>query len=160
MVRSHEVTCVDCDRASRALTIPQLAHSETRASPVAFTQPAQAPEPIESNAGRRTVPREFCVPAGRAGFVAVSDGGLRMKFGGDRKRAGRLSLTGRGLDAPAKPLRAFIPEMPANIGFQSSNLIFPTSRCWEVTGELGGDALNFVVLVIKIGDGPTDRLDR
>jgi hypothetical protein len=125
-----------------------------------LTRP-EAPWQIESAAIAAELRHEnFVFWPGGAGFVAVSDGALGMKFGWERKRHGRLSIKGRRLDAPAKPLRAFVPEMPRDIGFQSTNLMFPGTGCWEVTAELDGDALTFVVLIIKIGSGPTARIDR
>ena len=146
--------------ASVASTFPSLAHSQAHVCPVTLTR-SDAPRQIESAAISAELRHEnFVFWPGGAGFVAVSDGALGMKFGWDRKRHGRLSIKGRRLDAPAKPLRVFVPEMPNDIGFQSSNLIFPATGCWEVTAELGDDALTFVVLVMKIGSGPTARLDR
>jgi hypothetical protein len=146
--------------ASVGLTVPSLAHSQAHVCPVTLPR-SEASRQIESAAISAELRHEnFVFWPGGAGFVAVSDGALGMKFGWDRKRHGRLSIKGRRLDGPAKPLRAFVPEMPSDIGFQSSNLIFPATGCWEVTAELGGDTLTFVVLVMKIGSGPAARIDR
>lgn len=93
------------------------------------------------------------------GFAAVSDGALGMKVGWERYRAGPLSISGRRLDGEAAPLRARIPSGYGDIGFQSTYVIFPTPGCWEVTGNVAAVDLRFVVWVIKVGDGPTSRLD-
>jgi len=92
------------------------------------------------------------------GFVAVSDGALGIKVLWNRLVAGDLRIEGRRLDASAPPLRAhFTPYL--EIGIQPSYVIFPTPGCWEVTGRVGDASLTFVVLVEKVGDGPTWRLD-
>jgi hypothetical protein len=95
---------------------------------------------------------------GGPGFV-TSDGGLGMKFGWRRGVRGRLIVTGRRLDAPALPLRARVPQGYGDFGFQSTYLIFSTPGCWEVTGRVGDTSLTFVTNVVKIGGGPTWRLD-
>src|SRR6266852_6378753 len=77
------------------------------------------------------------------------DGSLGMKFWWWRGVRGKLTITGRRLDAPAPPLRARIPEGYGDIGFQATGLIFPTVGCWEVTGKAGDASLRFVTLVVK-----------
>jgi hypothetical protein len=92
------------------------------------------------------------------GFV-TSDGGLGMKFGWGRGVRGRLTVSGRRLDAPASPLRARVPDGYGDFGFQSTYLIFTTPGCWEVTGRVGDASLTFVTNVVKVGEGPTWRFD-
>lgn len=89
---------------------------------------------------------------GGSGFV-LEDGSLQMKFGWWRAVPGELRIEGRRLDAPAPPLRAYIPR-GYNKSFQATGLIFPTPGCWEVTGRVGEASLSFVTRVVKIGDGP------
>lgn len=84
-----------------------------------------------------------------------SDGSWGMKFGWNRLRPGRLTIEGRRLDDSAPPLRAKIPEGFGDIGFQPSTVIFPTPGCWEVVGRVGDGSLTIVVLVERIGDGPS-----
>jgi hypothetical protein len=78
------------------------------------------------------------------------DGSLGMKFPWWRGVRGRLRITGRRLDAPARPLRAAVPEGYGPIGFQASGLIFATKGCWKVTGRVGRASLTFVTLVEKV----------
>jgi len=89
---------------------------------------------------------------GGPGFV-LPDGSLSMKFGWWRGTPGKLTIEGKRLDAPALPLRAWIPEGYGDIGFQATMLIFPTVGCWEVTGEVGNSkSLTFVTQVIRIAE--------
>ena len=90
---------------------------------------------------------------GGAGFV-TQDGSLGMKFGWRRGVRGRLTISGRRLDAPALPLRAQIPDGYGDLGFQATYLIFSTPGCWEVTARVGDAALTFVTNVVKIAEGP------
>lgn len=80
------------------------------------------------------------------------DGTLDMKYPWWRGPGvrGPLTITGRRLDAPAPPLRAFIPIGYGDTGFQASGLLFPTEGCWEVTGKSGDASLTFVTLVMKV----------
>jgi hypothetical protein len=63
--------------------------------------------------------------------------------------SGRLTIVGERLDAPAPPLRAFVPGAYGPIGFQATGLRFPTAGCWEVVGSVAGHEVTFVVLVEK-----------
>ena len=90
---------------------------------------------------------------GGPGFV-LEDGSLSMKFPWWRGVKGKLSIEGRRLDRSALPLRARIPGGYGDTGFQATGLIFPTKGCWEVIGRVGEANLTFVILVVKIGDGP------
>ena len=90
---------------------------------------------------------------GGSGFV-TQDGSLGMKFGWRRGVRGRLTISGRRLDAEVLPLRARIPDGYGEFGFQSTYVIFSTPGCWQVTGRVGDAALTFVTNVVKIGEGP------
>jgi hypothetical protein len=83
---------------------------------------------------------------------AEKGGTARWKFGWWRAVGGRLTVTGRRLDAPAPPLRSEIASGGyGRTGFQPSGVYFPTEGCWEVTGSVGGTTLTFVTLVTKRG---------
>ena len=92
---------------------------------------------------------------GGPGFVDF-DGGLGIKFAFERTKPGRLFVGGRRLDGEAGPARAYIYDY-GDTGFQPIYLVFPTTGCWEITGGVGQDSLTFVMLVEKIGDGPSWR---
>jgi hypothetical protein len=77
-------------------------------------------------------------------FEAAESG---WKFGWWRSVPGKLSITGRRLDAAAPPLRASVPDGYGESGFQSSGVYFPTPGCWEVTGTVGPVNLTFVTFV-------------
>lgn len=95
---------------------------------------------------------------GGGGFV-LRDGALALKFGWNRKKEGRLTISGRRLDGSAPPLRARIPDGYGDIGFQSTAIAFPTPGCWEVTGRIPDGELTFVIMIEKVGDGPEGRDD-
>jgi hypothetical protein len=76
------------------------------------------------------------------------DGSMGMKFMWWRGVKGKLQITGRRLDAPAKPARADVPDGYGDQGFQASGVVFPTPGCWEVTGSVGRDRLTFVTEVV------------
>lgn len=61
---------------------------------------------------------------------------------------GKLAITGRRLDADARPLSAYLPE-GYDDGFLPSGLTFPTEGCREVTGAIGETELTFVTLILK-----------
>lgn len=74
----------------------------------------------------------------------------RVKFGWWRGGAGRFTIEGRRLDAPAAPLRYSIHENSyGEFGFMPSYLYFPSEGIWEITGHLGDQSLTFVVRVVK-----------
>jgi hypothetical protein len=83
-------------------------------------------------------------------FVA-QDGSVGMKFGWWRAATGKLQVTGRRLDSPAPPARAYVPDGYGDSSFQASGVDFPTEGCWEVTGALPTTSLRFVTFVIKKG---------
>ena len=92
-------------------------------------------------------------PDGTMKFSWVSpDGSLPQKLGWYRAQGlrGRLTITGKRIDAPAQPLRADIPDGYGDSGFQATELIFPTEGCWEVTGKVDTTSLSFVIRVIKL----------
>ncbi|WP_129641704.1 hypothetical protein [Peristeroidobacter agariperforans] len=95
---------------------------------------------------------KFVFAPGGAGFVD-RDGALGIKVGWERRKKGPLQLSGRRLDGPAGPARAYIYDY-GDIGFQPIYLVFPTPGCWEITGRVADASLTFVAVVEKIGDGP------
>src|SRR5262249_60346954 len=60
---------------------------------------------------------------------------------------GKLVVTGRRLDGPAPPLRAWT-EAALEYQAESSSLFFPTEGRWEITGSAGNAKLTFVVQAI------------
>ena len=78
------------------------------------------------------------------------DGSIHAKLGWWRGVAGRLSVTGRRLDAGAPPLTAHVPAGYGRLGFQPTGLVFPTVGCWRVVGRVGDARLGFVVEVTKL----------
>jgi hypothetical protein len=112
---------------------------------------------------RTSVPSDGTITfaPGGPGFI-TSDGALGMKFGWERRVAGKLRVTGIRLDGDAPPLRVHAPDGYGLIGFQASYLIFPTPGCWQVDAQVGDhtdSAITFVTRVVKIGAGPSWRLD-
>lgn len=95
---------------------------------------------------------------GGAGFVE-DDGALGIKWGWMRGVGveGRLFIGGRRLDGDAPSARAYIGGYNKITGFQPTSVVFPTPGCWEITGGLAGATVTVVVLVEKIGDGPSSR---
>ena len=98
---------------------------------------------------------------GGAGFQ-TRDGALVMKFGWTLGSTGELKVSGHRLDGDAAPLRASIGNAIDPPNFKPSYLIFPTPGCWEVNAQIAGledSKLTFVTRVVKIGEGPSGRLD-
>ncbi len=81
--------------------------------------------------------------------LVESDGSIGWKLGWWRIVPGRLTITGRRLDAPAAAPRASVPDGYGSGGFQASGVSFPTEGCWEVTGSAGGSELTFVTFVLR-----------
>ena len=77
------------------------------------------------------------------------DGSVGWKFGWWREVSGLLTITGRRLDGPAPPLRAYVAAGYTMTRFQASGVHFPTEGCWEVTGKVGTTTLTLVTLVMK-----------
>ena len=66
-----------------------------------------------------------------------------------RYAAGKLTIEGHRLDAPAPPLIGEVPDGYGLTGFQVSGITFPTDGCWEITGTVGTKgSLTFIVQVI------------
>lgn len=95
---------------------------------------------------------KFVFAPGGAGFVD-RDGALGIKVAWERRKKGQLQISGRRLDAPARPARAYIYDY-GDIGFQPIYLVFPMPGCWEITGRVADASLTFVTIVEKIGEGP------
>jgi hypothetical protein len=90
-------------------------------------------------------------PAGVIRERSRGDGSIETKLPWWRGLRGRLSISGRRLDAPTPRIRAHIPAGYGPIGFQASAIVFPTAGCWSVTGTAGTASLNFVTLVAAPG---------
>ena len=88
--------------------------------------------------------------SGGPGFV-LADGSLKMKFLWLLATDGPLTVSGRRLDAEARPLTTEMPNDFLGKGFQPSYLIFPTAGCWEVTARANGSTLTFVTTVVTQG---------
>jgi hypothetical protein len=88
---------------------------------------------------------------GGAGLV-YPDGSVGMKIAWYRGQGvyGKLAITGKRLDAVGPPLRASIPDGYGDTRFQSTELIFPTVGCWEVTGKVAAASVTFVTRVVKL----------
>jgi hypothetical protein len=97
------------------------------------------------------------VPDGSSWGQVNPDGSIWAKLGWWRGAAGRLTIVGERLDAPAPPLRADVPAGYGSTGFQATGLTFPTPGCWKVLGSVAGHDIEFVVLVIERGKGPPRR---
>jgi hypothetical protein len=78
------------------------------------------------------------------------DGSVYVKVGWWRGRPGRLRITGRRIDAPARPFRFSASDGYGLLGFQPSGITFPATGCWRVTGRVRQAKLTFVVRVIKV----------
>jgi hypothetical protein len=99
----------------------------------------------------------FVFKPGGAGFVD-RDGALGIKVGWERRKKGLLQVSGRRLDGPASPARAYLYDY-GDIGFQPIYLVFPTPGCWEITGRVADASLTFVALVEKVGEGPAWKFE-
>jgi hypothetical protein len=94
----------------------------------------------------------------RGGGFIDRDGALGIKLAWNRLKPGKLNVSGRRLDADARPARGYLYDQ-GNLGAQSMYLVFPTPGCWEITGSVGEFSLSFVLYVEKIGEGPASRLN-
>jgi hypothetical protein len=79
------------------------------------------------------------------------DGSIRIKAGWWKGYPGKLTVTGRRLDAPAPPLRCSINTdyKDSDFGPLASYYWFPTEGYWEITGTLNDKPLTFVIQVKK-----------
>ena len=119
--------------------------------------PITTADPIGNDELLAFSPGKVVFSPGGAGFVD-HDGALGIKWAFERVKRGRLFVGGRRLDAAAGPARAYIYDY-GDSGFQPIYLLFPTPGCWEISAGVGAAAspLTFVVLVEKLGDGPSWR---
>lgn len=77
----------------------------------------------------------------------TADGKLVQKIQWWRGVQGDLTLTGRRLDAPAPPIESSVPSGYGDYGWQMSGVHIPTPGCWEITGQVAGNSLSFIVWV-------------
>jgi hypothetical protein len=84
-------------------------------------------------------------------WVGLYTEGARQseKFWWVRLGRGKLTITGRRLDAEAPPAVGHVPDGYGETGFQASGIDFPTGGCWEVTGTLARNELRFVLMVLS-----------
>jgi hypothetical protein len=137
--------------ASRTVTIADGTCPITRPAP-----PEAVPQRVIDEIGPGS-----SVPVTRADFhnwygndalwVGLYTEGARQseKFWWVRLGWGKLTITGRRLDAQASPAVGDVPEGYGETGFQASGIDFPAAGCWEVTGTLAGKELQFVVMVLS-----------
>jgi hypothetical protein len=131
------------------------------AEPATVSSPTECPittaDPVGNDELLAFSPGKLVFSPGGPGFVD-HDGALGIKWPFERLKPGRLFVGGRRLDAAAGPARAYIYDY-GETGFQPIYLLFPTPGCWEISAGVGAAArpLTFVVLVEKIGDGPSWR---
>ena len=74
------------------------------------------------------------LPGGGKRALSNRDGSISAKFGWWRAGSGTIRITGRRIDAPARPLRARVPA-GYGAGFQATVLTFATTGCWRITGS-------------------------
>ncbi len=68
---------------------------------------------------------------------------------------GKLTVTGRRLDAPAPAAQGYYDlEGYGDSGFQSGGVYFPSEGCWEITARVADASLTFVTLVVKVPFDP------
>jgi hypothetical protein len=91
------------------------------------------------------------LPGGGSFATINRDGSITAKLGWLRGIPGRLTISGRRLDASASPLRSRVPSTQSYgpTGFIPSFVTFPTTGCWKVTGKQASAHLTFVVRVTK-----------
>lgn len=90
-------------------------------------------------------------PDGGSSATIDPDGSISTKLGWWRGRpGGKLRISGRRLDAGARPLRAHVPDGYGSLGFQPAGLTFSSEGCWRVVGKLGNARLSFVVKITRL----------
>jgi hypothetical protein len=92
----------------------------------------------------------------------LPDGTLQIKWPWYRTLPGEVHITGRRLDATARPMPEVVlhgeVDGYAATGFHPSMLSFPTQGCWEVMAQVGGASLSMVVRVVQLPfDNPEAR---
>ncbi len=150
-------------KLSSAATLSVFASMTVFAQPRPLAEPSSCPITgdgilsYENDSLSTSPPGKLVFGPGGPGFVD-HDGALGIKFPFERLKPGRLFVGGRRLDATAGPARAYIYDY-GDTGFQPIYLVFPTPGCWEINAGLADatNPLTFVVLVEKIGDGPSWR---
>ena len=89
-------------------------------------------------------------PDGGSIATVEDDGSIHTKLGWWRGVPGRLTISGRRLDARAPALESHVPSGYGRLGFQPTGLVFPTVGCWRVVGRVGDARLTFVVKVTRL----------
>lgn len=97
-------------------------------------------DPAGTNHGNRWlwvgIPGDGRVVVSRGWANVQANGTIEMKLPWWRGRTGRLTISGRRLDASAAPLAAHVPSGYGARGFQSSGVVFASDGCWKVTGRV------------------------
>ncbi len=97
-------------------------------------------DPAGTNHGNRWlwigIPGDGRVVVSRGWANVQADGTIEMKVPWWRGRTGRLTISGRRLDASAAPLAAHVPSGYGARGFQSSGVVFASEGCWKITGKV------------------------
>jgi hypothetical protein len=155
-----------------AAALPARSVSPAVTAPCPVTVPTRTPSPdagfgpdgfnygtprLRVQLWPRGVLRAGALPDGGSFAVINRDGSIHAKVGWWVRDVARLSIVGRRLDVPARPLKAQIPsgygpqdDIGASLGFQPTGLVFPTVGCWRVVGTAGTARLSFVVEVTKL----------
>jgi hypothetical protein len=100
------------------------------------------------------IPRDGRVVVSRGWANVQADGTIAMKLPWWRGRSGRLTISGRRLDASDVPLAADVPSGYGIRGFQSSGVVFSSEGCWSIAGEVRRRgrvvaSLSVVLLVLR-----------
>lgn len=82
-----------------------------------------------------------------AELIQNPDGSYAQKFMWWRLAEGNLVLTAHSVGEPGLTAETDVPDGYGSRGFQATGVNFPTEGCWRVTGELGDQAVTFVVAV-------------
>lgn len=139
-------------------TIP-AAWSDEASPRLSTLEHAECPVTIPSDGGQHFGNRALSTTLWSLGVVLFTpdgpgtiyqDGSLGMKWHWTRHVEGSLEISGRRLDQEAPALRSQIPDGYGLSGFQTSELIFPTPGCWEVTAKVDGAGLTFVTMVVDV----------
>jgi hypothetical protein len=148
----------DSDRRPAAVSTPAEVWTAIKDCPVTYPSAEPPVEGEDFNYGNRHL-AVFLWPKGRLVADRVPDGSSWAEVGPDgtiaakvgwwRGAAGRLTIQGERLDAPAPPLGASVPAGYGSTGFQATELRFPTRGCWKVVGSVARHDITFVVQVTK-----------